>query len=419
MKQSIGLVILQVFGIILGIVSVFLVAGSLPAEEYALVGVYHVISTIILVFSNTGFETYAIRNVLDWREKGNTAKIKLIVTQSITYRTLVAIVAFIPTIGYAAFVSLNKFDGNNFWLFFLMGLTSISKATNDATVLILKSFNKYFLAALVTYSINSFGNLLALLLFTKYGFTVYIYTVMLTPLLVTIPVIFLLRKYISFQGVFKIYNLKNGFIESKSFATSSYVSYAFNFLDQFLVSIFLSAEILGSFTVAKNILSIARTFVENFFDPMIQSLVSLKDSIKNFKIKLNKIFKIRNVLLVVSVIFIPFLLFFLDKALVLLRIDHYPYLNNYIILIYLSIIALIASKVKYTYISLFFPQESYLKIKVINALSALVFFIIVASISPKLLFLNTLLTNIVMFIYSEKYFNNKKNPFYNEVCNKR
>jgi O-antigen/teichoic acid export membrane protein len=213
--------------------------------------------------------------------------------------------------------------------------------------------------------------------------------------------------------------LKNGFIESKSFATSSYVSYAFNFLDQFLVSIFLSAEILGSFTVAKNILSIARTFVENFFDPMIQSLVSLKDSIKNFKIKLNKIFKIRNVLLVVSVIFIPFLLFFLDKALVLLRIDHYPYLNNYIILIYLSIIALIASKVKYTYISLFFPQESYLKIKVINALSALVFFIIVASISPKLLFLNTLLTNIVMFIYSEKYFNNKKNPFYNEVCNKR
>ncbi len=419
MKQSIGLVILQVFGIILGIVSVFLVAGSLPAEEYALVGVYHVISTIILVFSNTGFETYAIRNVLDWREKGNTAKIKLIVTQSITYRTLVAIVAFIPTIGYAAFVSLNKFDGNNFWLFFLMGLTSISKATNDATVLILKSFNKYFLAALVTYSIDSFGKLLALLLFTKYGFTVYIYTVMLTPLLVTIPVIFLLRKYISFQGVFKIYNLKNGFIESKSFATSSYVSYAFNFLDQFLVSIFLSAEILGSFTVAKNILSIARTFVENFFDPMIQSLVSLKDSIKNFKIKLNKIFKIRNVLLVVSVIFIPFLLFFLDKALVLLRIDHYPYLNNYIILIYLSIIALIASKVKYTYISLFFPQESYLKIKVINALSALVFFIIVASISPKLLFLNTLLTNIVMFIYSEKYFNNKKNPFYNEVCNKR
>ncbi|MFA6738575.1 MAG: hypothetical protein WCR89_07460, partial [Bacteroidales bacterium] len=72
MKQSVGLVILQIFGIILGLVSVFFVAGSLPAEEYALVGVYNVISTIVVVFSNTGFETYAIRNVLDWKEKGNT-----------------------------------------------------------------------------------------------------------------------------------------------------------------------------------------------------------------------------------------------------------------------------------------------------------------------------------------------------------
>ena len=49
MKQSVGLVILQIFSIVIGFVSVFWVAGSLPSEEYSIVGIYHIIASIIII----------------------------------------------------------------------------------------------------------------------------------------------------------------------------------------------------------------------------------------------------------------------------------------------------------------------------------------------------------------------------------
>ena len=86
MKQSIGLVILQILGVSLGLVSVFWIAGSLPPKIYAIVGIYNVISTFIVVFSNTGFETYAIRNVLVWQQLGQNDKIKLdVIHQELKY----------------------------------------------------------------------------------------------------------------------------------------------------------------------------------------------------------------------------------------------------------------------------------------------------------------------------------------------
>lgn len=416
MRQSIGLVILQIFGIVLGLVSVFWVAGSLPPEEYAIVGIYNIISTLILVFSNTGIETHAIRNVLAWKEEGKIDQLKLTVTQSITYRTIFASIVFLPIIGYSAYISTHKFNGQYFGLFILMGFLSISKATNDATVLILRSFNKYLAAALVTYTVNVFGKIVALLLFIKYGFLIYIYMIMLLPLITTIPVLLMIKDNIDFKGVFKWSNFKTGVVESKYFAFSSYISYIFNFLDQLLVSIFMSAEILGTFSVAKNILSMAKTFIENIFDPMIQNLVSVKQNMEVFKLKLKRVFKIRNILLYVSILFIPLVYFTIGNILNILQINHYPFLNYFIVFIYLSQVVHIAMKVKYNYICLFYPQSSYLKINTINALLMLLFFVVIVLIDAKLLFLHLLLANIFMYFYSEKQYNNKNNPLNNEIC---
>jgi O-antigen/teichoic acid export membrane protein len=415
MKQSIGLVILQVIGIVLGLVSVFWVAGSLPPEEYAVVGIYNIISTLILVFSNTGFETYAIRNILSWKEEGKTDSIKLIVTQAITFLTLVASFIFLPVIGYAIYISSYKFEGQYLGLFVLMGFLSISNATNNATVLLLKAFNKYLAAALVTYSVNVFGKLFALLLFIKYGFDAYINTIMWLPLIITLPVIYMLRKNICFKGVFSKINIKKGVSESKFFAVSSYLSYVFNFMDQLLVSIFLSAEILGSFTVAKSILAMSKTFLENIFDPLIQNLVRFKQNIDEMKSKLSGIFKIKNILLIVSIIFIPIVFFFTDEILFLLHLDHYIDLNYYIFFIYIAQVFLIAAKVKYNFICLFFSQRNYLVITAVNSISALIFFFITIIISPQLLFMHLLLTNILMFFYTEWKFKSSQNPYNNEI----
>jgi O-antigen/teichoic acid export membrane protein len=416
MNQSIGLVILQIIGIFFGFFSVFWIAGSLPAKEFAIVGIYNIISTLILVFSNTGIETKAIRIVLEWKEEGRIDNIKLLITQALVYRTLFATVLFVPVIGYAVYISLNKFDGHYLDLFILMGFLSIANALNDSAVLLLRAFNEYFSAALVTYSVNVFGKIFALFLFINYGFNTYIHAIMLIPLVITLPVLYKLKSYLSFNGVLKKNNIHDVLRESKFFAITSYISFIFNYLDQLIVSVFLSTEALGTFTIAKNIFAISKTFIENIFDPMLQNLVSFKRDLFQFKTKLEKIFRIKNYLLIISAVFFPLVLIFSTNILELLNLNQYLYLKYFIVLIYLSQIVLIATKIKYNYICLFYPQLSYIKITSINALLSVFFLVVIVLVNPKYLFLNVLLTNLLMFVYSEKYFNKPNNPFYNEIC---
>ena len=415
MNQSIGLIILQFFGIALGLFSVFFVAGSIPAQVYAVVGVYGVMSTITLVFSNTGFETYAIRNILAWQEKQEIAKIKLIVTQAIIFRTLMAIIVFIPLIVYAMYMSSSKFNGQYLVLFLLMGLLSIFSAINDAVVLILKSFNMYFFAALATYSVNVFGKLIALLLFFRFGFNVYIYSIILLPLFVTLPIVFMIRRWISLEGVFYKENVLACFKNSKSFALSSYVSYVYSSLDQLLVSFFLSAEILGSFTIGKNLLNIGKGFIENIFDPMLQGLIRYRNNLSIIREKFKSVLKVRNILLIISIILIPIIIIFVDQALSLLRLNRYPFLNYFVVFIYLSQIAHIGMKVKYNYICLFFPQSYYLKLIAISGLLLISSFAVIILIDAKFLFLHVLFSNLIMILYSRKLFNKINNPINNTI----
>lgn len=418
MKQSIGLVILQILGIVVGVFSVFYIAGSLPPEVYAVVGIYTVISSFISVFSNTGIETQAIRNVLLWKEENKNDLIKLIVTQSLVYRGGVAILLIIPIIGYSYYVSSTNFNGQYLDLFILMAFMSVFKAVNDSAALLLRSFNLFFISALASYSVNVFGRLIALLLFFQFGFLTYIYFILLLPLLVTVPVVFILRRWISFRGVFVKENLIETVKSTKSFAFSAYLSYLFNYFDQLLVSIFMSPEILGSFSVAKSLLNISKKFIENLFDPIIQGVVKFKNNTKKLTIKLRYIYNIQKIVLLVSFTILPFILFFIEDLLSFINLASYKYLTYFVCFIYLSQIVNIALKVKYYLVTLFFPQAFYLKLTALSALLVVFFFAVISILDMRLLFLHLVLKNTLIlfycnFIYS-KY--SSKFIFKDEIC---
>lgn len=396
MKQSIGLIILQFLGIAIGLVNTFWVAGSIPAELYAIVGVQAVISSIVRVFSNTGLETYAIRNVLDWKETGRESQITTVVTQAITLRVFAAILLMVPVFIYSYFVALYKYNGQYFGLFIIMGFMAIFTALNDATVLILRSFNRYLTAAFVTYSVNVFGRFAALLLFLKFGFSMYIHTIILLPLLITIPVLFLIKKWISFPGVFSWKVLKDNLSISRPFAASAYISYLFNFFDQLAVSIMMPAEILGAFTIGKRLLGIAIQFIENIFDPMIQKLVVYKTQSEILLYKLKRIYKVRNFLMIIGIIALVPLYLYIDTIIAFFRLEHYPHLNWFILGIYFGSLSLIIIKVKYNYIALFFKSKYYLILTVINALLSIVAFFIIAAFNVKFIFFYKMLTNLLM-----------------------
>ena len=409
MKQSIGLVVLQIIAIALGLVSVFWVAGSLSPEVYAVVGVYGVINAFMMVFSSTGIETVAIRNVLTWKEGDEKDKIKLIVTQAITFRMVLGTIIVLPLIVYAIYVSKYKFDGNYLALFILMSVFSITQALNDSIILILKAFNKYLESAFVSYSVSVFGRLIALFLFFKFGFNAYIYTLLFLPLITIIPVFFIVREWISFKGVFFKSNVLHTFKDANSFRFSSYVGYAFGYLDQLIVSIFMSPEILGSFTVAKRLLAIAKKFIENIFDPMIQNLIRFKNNNQIINVKLKKILKVKNMLLLCALVLLPFLIIYIDSGLKLMHLNNYVYLNYFAICIYLSQIAHIGMKVNYNYITLFYKASFYLRLTIVYALISIFSFIVIISIDVKFVFSYILITNFIMMFYTNKIYKKHKN----------
>ena len=199
MKQSIALVILQIVNIVLGFVSVFWIAASIPAEVYAITAIYAVISSFLLVFSNTGLETYAIRNVLAWQQNQEYTKIKTVITQAVVLRTLLGAILVLPAIGYSFYISTHKFNGQHFSLFVTMSLISITVAYSDSVLLILKSFNRYFSAAFAVFVLRVIGRIVALMLFIKYGFEVYIHTVIFLPMIVAIPITIMLSKWINLK----------------------------------------------------------------------------------------------------------------------------------------------------------------------------------------------------------------------------
>lgn len=410
MNQSLALVILQIIGILVGVFSVFFIAGSLPSDVYAIVGVYNIISIFILVLSNTGIETYGIRNILSWNNSKNKQNdIKLLVTQSIVFRFLFAMCVSALMLIYAYYISETKFHGEYLELFIAMSLLSVTRALNDSTILLLKAFNKYFLAALASYSINTFGKIIALFLFFSFGFDTYIYFLILLPLFITLPVLYLLRKWISFNGIFIKKNIINSYRNSNKFAISSYISYCFNYLDQFLISIFTTAEILGSFTIAKNIYNISKTFFENIFDPLMQNLVRYKNDISTLNLKLNKIFKLKNILLIISIILIIPVYIFLDYFINVIKLDKYIHLKLFIFSIYLSQILFIAFKVKYNFIALFYDDRYYLNLTVIYSFLSIFFFVFISNFDIKFIYIYIVLTNLSILLYTNKLF--KKNKY--------
>lgn len=415
MKQSVGLVILQVLGIVVGLVNTFWVAGSIPSKLYAVVGIQGVISSIIIIFSNTGLETHGIRNILLWKEKGEILKIKRNITQAITIRTLLATVIFLPMIGYASYISRYKFNSQYLLLFIAMGACAIASALNDAVILMLKAFNKYLFAAFVSYSVNVFGRVVALFLFFSFGFDAYIITIMLLPLLITLPVIYIIKEWFDFKGSFIIKELTMQLKIAKPFALSSYISYLFNYFDQLIVSLFLTTEVLGSFTMGKNILGISKQLIENIFDPLIQNLVRFKEKSDILREKLLKIFKLRNILIAIGFLIFPIIFVFLDTIIACFNLTHYPYLDVFIISIFVGQIAHIGVKIKYNFIALFYQSTYYLKLTIVNASLSVLTFILVSFVNIEYIFIYIAITNIIM-IFITRYIFSHNNLYFVRIA---
>lgn len=309
---------------------------------------------------------------------------------------------------YAYYMSKVKFNNEYLYLFILMSISSVFSALNNSLEIILKSFNKYFLAALIPFSVNILGRLLALILFIYYGFEFYIYVIMLLPIFITLFVVLKIKKWIIFTGNIKRKTLLMNFKTAKHFKFSTYVTYIYDRLDQLLISVFFSTELLGSYTIAKRILSLGVTIVKNIFNPMIQKLVNFKNHFVELERNILKIMKIRNYLLLLIVFGFPLVYYCTTGLIEIMGLDKYKYLNYFIISIYLSFFFYVLMKVKFTIISLLYESIYYLKLTLFLATMSALFFASFIAIDVKIVFIYLSFSYFITWLYS-LYIYKKKN----------
>lgn len=406
MRQSFYLIALQITAIILGGLSTFYVAFKLPASLFAIIGIQAVISSIILVFSNTGLETIGLRNFLFWKSLNKNKQITIITTQAVFSRFILSLCLGIIMIFYTLYISKTKFHGNYLSLFLLFIISSIFVAINDSFALLLKAHNKFLQAIFSMYFVSVFGKIIALIVFIYFGLRFYLYTIICLPVIIFFYLLILTKQYINIKYLYSSKLILYSLRQSRNFAFTSYFSYLFNNIDQFLVSLVMPLEILGVFTFAKQVQGILNSFISNFFDPLLQKTVAFKAKISELQSHLKTIYKWRNIALLFGFCGIIVFYFNGSNLISLTGLSKYPYLFESLLYIFISLLILLLYKVQYYLIATFTNSITYLKFTVtISSFSLLSFVIFIALFDEKVIFGYMILTNLCILTLAQHTLN--------------
>lgn len=401
-QESLSLVLLQIVGILLGLVSAFYVAGELDPATYSLIGVYAIISNLLLVFSNTGIETQGIRTILDLQASNKVNELRRLVTTAILARCMMALVFVVPIGIYGYYMSSTKFGGGYLLLILLMPVAGVVRAVNDSVNLILKGFNKYFLSAFSMYLVSSLGRIIGLLVFIKFGLEAYFITLFIVPFFATTIGLKYLWNYLDFRNCLDFRLVRRLSKSSRPFLWSAYLSYLYTNLDQLLVSIFLRAEVLGTFTLAKNFWNISKTFIENIFDPMCQRGVRFKKDKSRLKQLYASSARVQNFMLLIICLFSLVIWRNLDMLINLVKLQKYDQLDLFIYSIIFSSFIYVLIKIKLNFVTLFLSPEMYLRISVYQAVFASFWLLVFLVFCQNLVFSYIGLTYLILYIYFAK-----------------
>ncbi len=401
MKQSFYLIGLQILAIIVGLFTTLYVAITLPAASFAIIGIHAIITSIVIVFSNSGIETVALRNFLSWKEKKQYSRIQIYSSQAFFIRITLSVLVGLMVVIYAYFISKVKFEGKYFMFFISFIISGIFMAVNDSFKSLLKAHNKFIQAMFAHYFVLIFGKAIALAIFVQYGLASYLYTIILLPIIVFFYLFLINHKNINIKYLFSKKLIKFSLHQSKFFAFTSYLSFIISHLDQFLVSILMPAELLGLFYLIKRIFEIVKGVISNFFDPILQKTISYKGNYIKAKSHLSKIIKWRNVfvyLLFFSIIIYSFIAKDLIKK---LDINHYPYFYENSILALIGLFFMLLYKVKYYLIAAFTDSVFFLKFTTIVSLISIISFLIFALFfDEKYIFAFTIVSNLSILLYT-------------------
>ncbi len=278
-KQSFGIILIQSFGIILGFLSVYLVAGDMGPEIYSLVGINTVVSGIVLTFSHLGIETTMGREALYWKEQGEHEKVKEYTTQSILSRVIGFVLLFPFLFTYLLFVCHSKYDGGYLFLLLSFYVGSCASALNDSMSLIIRAQGGYLFSQFARTLNSTATKFFAIFIYMKFGAMPYLYFYVLVPLPLMIIFFAKIRKSVSLRYL-NLPGTIRKIKDSKNLWLKSYLDYFSASADNLLISILFPPSIMGIYSLYKNLEQMGKGFIEGFFDVLIQKFVQFKGNLE-------------------------------------------------------------------------------------------------------------------------------------------
>jgi hypothetical protein len=398
-SQELKLVSLQIISTLVSFYVTIHIASSIDPSVYALLGINAIILNSVLIFSTTGIETHAIRSLLGILRKNELESAQTLVTNSIIYRFIASFLTLIPISVFIYFISVSKYNGGYFFQFFIMGVGSIIFAVNDTISLLLKSLNNYVAASMNSAILTVFGKISGLWVFNNYGFNTFLIFNIIFPSIMILPFIKPLLPYLNFRKSIEFKGFVNNYRENSHYTLSSFVTFFSAIFDQIVVSIIFIPEILGVFTLCKNIIQMINTFFGNLFDPIIQKMVANSENNVLFQSELSRVW-IRKKNMICLYLFGSPLLFLVDDSLKVLGIEKYPNLDIYIYVIYFSFLLDLIYRAERGMILMFFKSKYYLKYHFVTAVINLFFITVFSFLDEKFILFYLFSSNFLILLYT-------------------
>lgn len=363
LKSSFLIVVIQATGMILSLVSVYLVAGDMGPEIYSLLGINAVVSGIVGTFSHLGVETAMSREALYWMHNNDMDKVQEYATQSILSRCIGFVILAPLVLTYLAFINFAKYDGHYTVLFLLFYIGNCIRALNQAMSLIIRAQGGFVFSQIVNTLNGDIMGVAAIFIYIYLGADVYFVFIALSA----VPVIFVYLSYLRKNIKMKYFRFKptlKKIKETKFLWLKSYLDYLKGEADSLLVSLLFPPVIMGNYSIYKKFEHILKQFIEGFFDVLCQRQVEYKEKPLVLKIQERKINIVRwaaiAFFIVVGVVFSLNPIFFIN----LINLDKYGSME---VIVYASLfvaILYLVGKYEINAISLFAPSKTILKMGV-------------------------------------------------------
>jgi O-antigen/teichoic acid export membrane protein len=394
MNQSFLFLALQIINIIAGLFSTVYIAANVEPHFYSLVIVYQIIITFYGCFTSLGYETVLIRNALKW-QNGYEKRLMYFVSMSLVIRVVVFFILMLPVLIYSFYIAQNNYQGEYLSVILLFSLSGLFYSFNNWLSLVLKSFNNY----IAGFTILTLGSLatktVGVWLFVQFGFEYFVLVLVIMPALIFICSVWIVSKYLRPIN----FSVKR-FIFAKrflSFGAMGYLKYALSQSDRVVVSILLSPEVQAAYGLAKQFQDIGKSFVEGFFDPLIQKVVQYRNDINKSNAHIKFVAKVNALIVLLGSVVLTALVVYIDDIIMLLGFTKYNHIETYLIFVLFSSFTYLLYKTPANLISLFAKPKLLVFVDIIGWLIGIISITVISnSLLLEYLYLNRLLTELFM-----------------------